>query len=727
LVHDEPESHRKPGIQKGHVVASFAAPGLWACEVSRQGQEMIQAIARKIDQFMHSRAEQRDLNSLWGFSYWRRAVRTAGVMTLDAAAMFAAFMLLILLTRSEAESARLLSPEIGMIVVGVASVLFLAAGMYQRSWRFVSFADSVSMVITSSIGLFCGWIAVGYFWGLPAAGKYFVPFAVLHFCVATMAMQLMRACRRAVRSYRRRQQNALSISANDNVGKTALLIGGPEWSLAMLDMFGPNGSTAIKVVGVLLPSDDKTISQLAKVPVLGDIENFAQSVAFLTERDRKPDLAIVCDDGTNISVRDMARLNKLAKHLNVEIVKLSDPASQLLNRKPSIDKDHLQLADLLGRNERTIERSIIQRQISGQCVLVTGAGGTIGGELVMQLASFKPSRIVLLDHSEYQLYSIEMRLRETFPDLEIAVELCSIRDADDVNRVFERHMPSVVYHAAALKHVPMVEANPLGGIHTNIIGTRNIANAVTQYSVRAMVQVSTDKAVNPVGMMGATKRVGELYCQSLDLCGVDDVSAPRFMTVRFGNVLGSSGSIVPLFKRQLAEGRPLTVTHPDIERFFMTVGEAVQLILESSSRSLEDNTTRGNIFVLDMGDPVKIVDLARRMARMYGLEPDVDVPIEFVGLRPGEKLFEELFDTCEKRTESKMPNLFEACSRAIPLPVIGQAIDQLETAVKQGKQEEACRLTHYMVALPSSDIDISSFFRPGASQRGNHLQLVQGV
>jgi FlaA1/EpsC-like NDP-sugar epimerase len=686
---------------------------------------MIQAFANKVDLFLHSRAERRDLNSLWGFSYWRRAVRTAGVLALDAGAMFASFELLILLTRSQAESARLLTPEIGAIVVAVASVLFLLAGMYQRSWRFVSFADSVSMLITSFIGLACGWLAVGYFWGLPAAGKYFVPFAVLHFCVAAMAMQLMRACRRAVRSYRRRQQNGLSVSANDNAAKTALLIGDPEWALAMLDMFGSKSTAPVSVVGLLLPSDDRTISQLAKVPVLGDIENFAQAIAFLTERERKPDLAIVCDDGTNISARDMTRLNKLAKHLHVEIVKLSDPASQLLNRKPALDTDHLQLADLLGRNERTIERSIIQRQISGQCVLVTGAGGTIGGELVMQLASFKPSRIVLLDHSEFQLYSIEMRLRENFPEMEVEVELCSIRDADEINRVFARHLPSVVYHAAALKHVPMVEANPLGGIHTNIIGTRNIANAVTEYSVRAMVQVSTDKAVNPVGMMGATKRVGELYCQSLDLCGVDDPSAPRFMTVRFGNVLGSSGSIVPLFKRQLAEGRPLTVTHPDIERFFMTVGEAVQLILESSSRSLEDNTTRGNIFVLDMGEPVKIVDLARRMARMYGLEPDVDVPIEFVGLRPGEKLFEELFDTCEKRVESSMPNLFEACSRAVPLPVIGQAIDQLEQAVKQGRQEEACRLTHYMVCLPSSNIDISSYFRPGSAEmRGHHLQLV---
>lgn len=686
---------------------------------------MIHTIINRIDEFVQGHAKIRELPAEWRFPYWRRTARTVGVLSLDVCALLGSFFLLIAMTRSEAESAALLTLVDSLVVVSVASVTFLSAGMYRRSWRFVSFADSVSTVATTFVGLALGWITATFVTGLANMGFYILPFAILHFCVASMVMQLMRAGRRASRSYIRRQRNAIAVSANDNAAKTALLIGDPEWTLAMLDMFRTNGTSAISVIGLLLPTDDRTISHLGRIPVLGDVDRFSSAVAVLTEKGHKPDLAIVCDDGFNISARDLARLNKAAKQLNVEVLKLSDPASQMLNRSPALDTDHLQLADLLGRNERTIERSIIQRQISGQCVLVTGAGGTIGGELVMQLATFRPSRIVLLDHSEFHLYSIEMRVKEMFPDQDVEAELCSIRDYERVRRVFARHLPSVVYHAAALKHVPMVESNPLEGIHTNVIGTRNIANAVTEFSVRAMVQVSTDKAVNPVGMMGATKRIGELYCQSLDLCGVDDSSAPRFMTVRFGNVLGSSGSIVPLFKRQLAEGRPMTVTHPDIERFFMTVGEAVQLILESSSRSLEENTTRGNIFVLDMGEPVKIVDLAKRMARMYGIEPDVDVAINFVGLRPGEKLYEELFDTCEIRTESKMPNLFEACSRAVPLPVIGHAIDELEQAVKDGHREEACRLAHALVCLPSSGTNLSGYFRSdSAVMRGQHLQLV---
>jgi len=202
--------------------------------------------------------------------------------------------------------------------------------------------------------------------------------------------------------------------------------------------------------------------------------------------------------------------------------------------------------------------------------------------------------------------------------------------------------------------------------------------------------------------MGATKRVGELYSQALDLCGVDDPEAPRFMTVRFGNVLGSSGSIVPLFMRQLREGKPLTVTHPDIERYFMTVSEAVQLILQSSASALEQDSRRGTIFVLDMGDPVRIVDLARRMILLYGLEPDIDVPIRFVGLRAGEKLYEELFDNCEERLDSHIKGIFEASSKPIPLALITRAIDRLVEMVRDGDAEESRRITHLLANLPSS-------------------------
>jgi O-antigen biosynthesis protein WbqV len=248
----------------------------------------------------------------------------------------------------------------------------------------------------------------------------------------------------------------------------------------------------------------------------------------------------------------------------------------------------------------------------------------------------------------------------------------------------------------------MVEANPCAGVHTNVLGTRNVADAVCEFEARAMIQVSTDKAVNPVGLMGATKRLGELYCQALDLIGACDPESPRFLTVRFGNVLGSSGSLIPLFQRQIAAGKPLTVTHPDIERFFMTVEEAVLLILQSGARALETDADRGMIFVLDMGEPVKIVEIAKRVIRMAGLRPDIDVPIRFIGLRPGEKLFEELFDTSESKIESAIPGIFEAMPSPIPLERLVEGFCQLERLITDGDADELIRLTHEMVAASAS-------------------------
>ena len=425
--------------------------------------------------------------------------------------------------------------------------------------------------------------------------------------------------------------------------------------------------------------------------------------------EKLPDHVIVCDDGTFLSNRDVTRIIHACRERGVEVCRIRDPWAQLLQHSSDPNGQRLPIEELLGRSEYKLDSQTVLRQIAGRSILVTGAGGTIGSELCRQIAQIRPGTLVLVDSSEYNLYQIEMSLRELYPDLNIVSEIASICDAPAINRVFATYRPSIVYHAAALKHVPIVEVNPCAGAMTNIIGTRIVSNAVCEYGARAMVQVSTDKAVNPIGLMGATKRVGELYCQALDMCGVDDTKAPRFMTVRFGNVLGSSGSIVPLFERQLREGRPLTVTHPDIERFFMTVREAVQLILQSSSSALETETQRGSIFVLDMGNPVRIVDLARRMITLYGLEPDEDVPIEFVGLRPGEKLYEELFDICEEQIESGIEGIFEARSRPIPLPFITMAINRIAELAVGGEDEGIVRLVHGLARYPA---------------KGNHKDLL---
>ncbi len=275
-----------------------------------------------------------------------------------------------------------------------------------------------------------------------------------------------------------------------------------------------------------------------------------------------------------------------------------------------------------------LDRDGMAGLIRGHRVLITGAGGTIGAELARQVAALSPSRLILLDNGEFALYAIDMELRERFAQLAQIPLLRDVRERAQVDAVIAAERPEIVFHAAALKHLPMVEANPIEGVLTNIAGSRNVAEAARAFGVSVVVMISTDKAVNPTNVMGATKRLAESFCQALDVHEArQGVPGTRYVTVRFGNVLGSTGSVVPLFARQLAGGGPLTVTHPEVSRFFMTVREAVELVLQAAALSSARQTPedRGKICVLDMGEPVRIVDLARQMIRLAGLRPDRDI------------------------------------------------------------------------------------------------------
>jgi FlaA1/EpsC-like NDP-sugar epimerase len=292
----------------------------------------------------------------------------------------------------------------------------------------------------------------------------------------------------------------------------------------------------------------------------------------------------------------------------------------------------IRIEDLLGREEVYLERDLITESYSGKRVMVTGAGGSIGSELVRQIGRFRPSRLALVDFSEYNLFMIDHQVRQSFVDVKITSELVDIRDETKVNRIMQEIKPEVILHAAAYKHVPLQELNPWEAVLNNVQGTRNMVNAALEHGVEKFVLVSTDKAVRPTNVMGATKRVTEMLVEC-----ANGLTRCRFVAVRFGNVLGSSGSVVPIFERQIASRMPVTVTHPEVTRYFMSVSEAAQLILQAGSMA-----EGGEIFILDMGKPVRIQDMARDLIRLHGLEPDQEVPIVFTGLRPGEKLYEEL-------------------------------------------------------------------------------------
>jgi len=333
------------------------------------------------------------------------------------------------------------------------------------------------------------------------------------------------------------------------------------------------------------------------------------------------------------------------------------------------------IEDLLGREQVQLDDDELNASIRGAVVMVTGAGGSIGSELCRQVCRYAPARLVLVERFENALFEIHRELAGLYPALTIDPQIGDVTDAPRMAQVFATARPSIVVHAAAHKHVPMMEANPGEAVKNNVGGTRLVADLADRHGVERFVLVSTDKAVNPTSVMGATKRVAEIYTQALA-----QRSKTRFVTVRFGNVLGSNGSVIPIFKQQIAAGGPVTVTHPDMQRYFMTIPEASQLVLQAGAMG-----AGGEIFILDMGEPVKIVDLARDLIRLSGFRPDEDIEIKFNGVRPGEKLFEQLATDAEHADKTKHPKIFIGRIAAPSWAEVCRALDALVALVDDGE------------------------------------------
>ncbi|HHY83618.1 MAG TPA: polysaccharide biosynthesis protein [Clostridiales bacterium] len=370
---------------------------------------------------------------------------------------------------------------------------------------------------------------------------------------------------------------------------------------------------------------------------------------------------------------------------------------KLINEEVSIKHIRdVQIEDLLGREQITLNIDNICGYISNQVVLVTGGGGSIGSELCRQIARFNPKQLLILDFYENNAYDLQQELKRHFPGLNQKVLIASIRDRARMESVFITYRPAVVFHAAAHKHVPLMEENPQEAVKNNVFGTLNVAECADKYGARKFVLISTDKAVNPTNVMGATKRIAEMIIQ-----GMNKKSRTEYVAVRFGNVLGSNGSVIPLFKKQIAEGGPVTVTHPEINRFFMTIPEAVQLVLEAGSMA-----KGGEIFVLDMGQPVKIADLARDLIRLSGLEPDVDIEIKYTGLRPGEKLYEELLMAEEGLTATRHEKIHIGRPLDIDMDELYKELEKLKF-VLTGPEESLIEFIKEMVPTYKSNDEVA--------------------
>lgn len=404
-----------------------------------------------------------------------------------------------------------------------------------------------------------------------------------------------------------------------------LIIGAGDAAALLIKEIKKNTNLNYEIIGLIDDNEEKIGKTINGIKVIGsrrDIRNISEE-----KKIEEIILAIPSvDAGTKREIINICK-NTKAK------LKTLPGIYEIIDGKVSISKIRdVSIEDLLGREEVKLNNDDINKYIKDKVVLVTGGGGSIGSELCRQITKFKPRKLLILDIYENNAYDLQMELNYSNPNLDKEVIIASIREEERLREIFEKYKPEVVFHAAAHKHVPLMENNPAEAVKNNIIGTYNLVKCCHEYKVKKFVQISTDKAVNPTNIMGATKRFCEIMIQAFDT-----VSETEYVAVRFGNVLGSNGSVIPLFKKQIAHGGPVTVTHPEINRYFMTIPEASQLVIQAGGMA-----KGGEIFVLDMGEPVKINDLARDLIRLSGYEPDIDIRIKYTGLRPGEKLYEEL-------------------------------------------------------------------------------------
>ncbi|MGJ3259847.1 MAG: polysaccharide biosynthesis protein [Rhodospirillales bacterium] len=572
---------------------------------------------------------------------------------------------------------------VAMILIGAA--VFWVSGLYRGVWRYASMDDLMAITRAATVTMLA-FMVVMFAWSRMDDVPRSVPF--INWFVL---MALLGGPRFVYRSWKDRRIELPSLDSSNKV--PVLLIGASDGADQFLRGLRQSADTPYSIAGILSEQPERVGRTIRGVDVIGTVADLETVVKDLKSRGLAPQrLVLTKDEITGAPVRDLL---ERAAALGLTLARIPRATDFQHADADGTAIQSVAIEDLLGRPQTPLERTIMRGLIKGRRIAVTGAGGSIGAELVRQIADFEPAGIDLIENNEYALYTIDRELAETCPDLPRRAMIADIRDRRRIEAALESLNAEIVFHAAALKHVPLVESNPSEGVRTNVLGTVNVADACAAIGVRAMVLVSTDKAINPTSVMGATKRAAEMYCQALDLAGGDD--ACRYVTVRFGNVLGSTGSVVPLFQRQLENGGPLTVTHPEMTRYFMTIREAVELILEASAIGSAGEVTDGRIFVLDMGEPVKIVDLARQMIRLSGKVPDQDVKIAFTGIRPGEKLYEEVFHDGETTVETDHAGLLLAAPRVVAVEELKRQLAPLLAAAENGDDENVRRLLHDLV------------------------------
>jgi len=553
------------------------------------------------------------------------------------------------------------------LVLGVKVVAFFLLDLYRGMWRYTSIGDLLNIIkaaTVSSLIIIAVILLKTRFVGF-SRGIFLIDWCLTIIFISGFRLGIRltfdllkvdKPWRSAARTF------FMPLKKRRADFKNLVIIGAGDCGEKIYREIRDNASLRYNVVGFLDDDKSKRGMKIHSIPVLGEI----QDIVAVTKKVRADEALIAIPSAKSDQMR---RIVNLCKDSGIEF-KTIPGMGELINGKVTVNAiREVAYRDLLGREMIKLDEKQIGAYLQSKSVLVTGAGGSIGSELCRQICRFRPKKIALYERAESYLYELDLELKRNFPEVEIVPQLADVRDRRQLEKAFERAKPHVVFHAAAYKHVPMLELQPWKAIKNNIQGTRNLVDISDKFDVERFVFVSTDKAVRPANVMGASKRVAEMLVQGQNGC---DISNTRFVIVRFGNVVGSIGSVVPLFKKQIEKGGPVTVTHPEVTRYFMTVPESCQLILQAGSMG-----EGGEIFILDMGTPIKINDMARDLIRLSGFEPEIDIKIEYIGLRPGEKLYEELITEGEGIVPTSHEKILVLKGLECNLEVLNGKIDEL--------------------------------------------------
>ncbi len=554
------------------------------------------------------------------------------------------------------------------LIVFVNVIFFVFFRTYAGIIRHSSFIDAVKLLFSTFSSLLVLAVINYCYYFIFGAKIYLFPGLILSFVLSFTFLFFFRIAVKFI------FENFI-VSTNSKELVPTLVYGSDANAIAVANAIKTESPARFKVVGFIDNSKSNKSKSILGLPILYNSKK--TSVIMRSYRAK----ALIIAEKSLSKDEKLVIIDDCLEH-NIKVYTIPIITNWENEKEISKQIKSFQIEDLLERKPIVLDNKLVSSQLSNKTVLITGAAGSIGSEIVWQVLEFNPKRLIIIDQAETPLHHLSLEIGKTVNKVKVITIISDIRDKPSITRAFEKYKPDVVFHAAAYKHVPLMEDNPFQAICTNVLGTKNVADLALQYHAKKFVMVSTDKAVNPSNVMGASKRIAEKYVQSLHYkSSFETGEGTKFITTRFGNVLGSNGSVVPLFKKQIEGGGPITITHPEIIRYFMTIPEACQLVLEAGGMG-----NGGEIYIFDMGKPVKIIDLARKMIQLAGYEPEKDIAIKIVGLRPGEKLYEELLNDTSKTLPTHHEKIMIAQEEEEDYHQVIEAIDQL-IAISKTKNE----------------------------------------